>query len=263
MTYRKGAIYQNATIGGAHPGFTDNMLQLPAIESDVFNGLQAGGIDVLDVRCPAPGLSNIAYAKIKPQGGGDAKQALAIMLTCSKQGLPKIAMVFDADVDIWDDERIAAVDGVPLHARPRHDHHSSVQHHVDRSEGRATSTSRSTAPRSAWTARSPWSATGRREPTTGHRPATSGPPADVKPMAEAALAKDMEAFIQAQPRSWKEILQHYHGQPYRPIYRAFSSLRHRLGRSPDAPWYRYTFSDQDFVSHSPRVKLANFDPRHR
>src|SRR5271154_6465671 len=79
-----------------------------------FTGMYGGGmkhnprvaIHVLDVRCPAPGLSNIAYARIKPQGGGDAKQALAIMLTCSKQGLPKIAMVFDADVDIWDDERI-------------------------------------------------------------------------------------------------------------------------------------------------------------
>jgi len=29
------------------------------------------------------------------------------MLTCSKQGLSKIAMVFDDDVDIWDDNRIA------------------------------------------------------------------------------------------------------------------------------------------------------------
>jgi 2,5-furandicarboxylate decarboxylase 1 len=107
MTYRKGGIYQQATIGGAHPGYTDNMIQLPAIESDIFAALQSGGIKVLDVRCPAAGLSNIAYARIQPQGGGDAKQALAIMLTCSKQALPKIAMVFDADVDIWDDNRIA------------------------------------------------------------------------------------------------------------------------------------------------------------
>ena len=28
------------------------------------------------------------------------------MLTCSKQGLPKVAMVFDADVDIWDDQAV-------------------------------------------------------------------------------------------------------------------------------------------------------------
>jgi hypothetical protein len=35
--------------------------------------------------------------------GAPSKQALGVMLTCSKQGLPKIAMVFDEDVDIWDD----------------------------------------------------------------------------------------------------------------------------------------------------------------
>src|SRR5262245_4636372 len=29
----------------------------------------------------------------------------------------------------------------------------------------------------------------------------------------------------------EEILQKYHGQPYRTIYRAFSSLRHKLGRA--------------------------------
>jgi 2,5-furandicarboxylate decarboxylase 1 len=58
------------------------------------------------VRCPAGGLSNIAYAKINPLGAGDAKQSLGIMLTCSKQGLPKIAMVFNEDVDIWNDQAI-------------------------------------------------------------------------------------------------------------------------------------------------------------
>ena len=61
-----------------------------------------------EVRCPLGGLSNIAYAKIHPLGAGDSKQALGIMLTCSKQGLPKIAMVFDTDVDIWDDQAVLA-----------------------------------------------------------------------------------------------------------------------------------------------------------
>jgi hypothetical protein len=37
------------------------------------------------------------------------------------------------------------------------------------------------------------------------------------------------------------------GQPYRPVYRAFSNLRHQLGRCDDEPWYRYTFSDTDFA----------------
>ena len=38
MTYRKGGIFQHCTIGGLHPWYTDNMLQLPAIEADLFNG---------------------------------------------------------------------------------------------------------------------------------------------------------------------------------------------------------------------------------
>jgi 2,5-furandicarboxylate decarboxylase 1 len=82
------------------------MIQLPAVEADLFNGLKMAGIDVVEVRCDAAGLSNIAYASIRTTGRGDAKQALAVMLTCSKQGLPKIAMVFDDDVDIWDDNRV-------------------------------------------------------------------------------------------------------------------------------------------------------------
>src|SRR5271169_6980893 len=73
------------------------------------------------------------------------------------------------------------------------------------------------------------------------------PAAGVKPMTEDALAADMTAFIQQAPRSWKEILQKYHGQPYPTIYRAFSRLRHKLGRAGDDPWFRYTFSDHDFA----------------
>lgn len=68
MTYRKGGIFQHCTIGGLHPWYTDHMLQLPAIEADLFNGLKQGGIDVREVRCPLGGLSNIAYAKINPLG---------------------------------------------------------------------------------------------------------------------------------------------------------------------------------------------------
>jgi 2,5-furandicarboxylate decarboxylase 1 len=64
------------------------------------------GIDVKEVRAPLGGLSNIAYAKINTRGAGDSKQALGVMLTCSKQGLPKVAMVFDEDVDIWDDTAV-------------------------------------------------------------------------------------------------------------------------------------------------------------
>lgn len=69
-------------------------------------------------------------------------------------------------------------------------------------------------------------------------PCDLGPiPQGVVPIDKDALTKDMETFIRAAPRSWKEILEHYHGQPYQPIYHAFSALRPRLGRRSDAPWY--------------------------
>jgi 3-polyprenyl-4-hydroxybenzoate decarboxylase len=74
-------------------------VQLPTIESGLFNALQQGGITVLDVRSPNP--SNIVYAKIKPRGSDHIKQALANMLNGSKHGPLKVAMVFDNDVDIW------------------------------------------------------------------------------------------------------------------------------------------------------------------
>jgi 4-hydroxy-3-polyprenylbenzoate decarboxylase len=264
MTYRKGGIYQHATIGGAHPGYTDNMVQLPAVESDLFGALQAGGIHVLDVRCPAAGLSNIAYARIRPQGGGDAKQALAIMLTSSKQGLPKIAMVFDADVDIWDDNRIAQ--SMAFRYMPDRDTIIIPQCNT-----------MSTDPKIAEPDK-PFSASkiglDCTIPLVGGFDSHSfdwsaacdlgEPPSGVQPMTEDSLAADMTSFIKAAPRSWREILQKYHGQPYATIYRAFGRLRHKLGRSGDSPWYRYTFSDRDFAFEAEKsTPLSNFDPRHR
>jgi 4-hydroxy-3-polyprenylbenzoate decarboxylase len=90
------------------------------------------------------------------------------------------------------------------------------------------------------------------------------PPPNVKAMTEAEILSDMETLIKASPRSWKEILQTYHGQPYPIIYRAFGTLRHRLGRLNDAPWYRYTFSGHDFAPDPVSAdKVSNFDARHR
>ncbi|HEY4262551.1 MAG TPA: hypothetical protein VGM98_20480, partial [Schlesneria sp.] len=89
------------------------------------------------------------------------------------------------------------------------------------------------------------------------------PPANVTIMNEAELTGSMSDLIKAQPRSWKEILQQFHGQPYKTIYRAFSNLRPHLGRCNDAPWYRYTFSDGDFADDPQPAKGSNFDPRHR
>jgi len=264
MTYRKGAIYQTATIGGAHPGFTDNMLQLPAIESDLYAGLSAGGIHVVDVRCPAPGLSNIAYASIKPQGGGDAKQALAIMLTCSKQGLPKIAMVFDADVDIWNDERIAQC--MAFRYMPDRDTIIIPQCNTMSTDPKITDPDKPfVCSKIGLDCTIPLVGDVQRSHFDWSSPCDLGPvPKDVEPLDVATLTKDMEAFIRAAPRSWKDILQHYHGQPYRPLYQAFSALRDRLGRHSDEPWFRYAFLDSGLADATPQeVALSNHDPRHQ
>jgi 2,5-furandicarboxylate decarboxylase 1 len=57
-------------------------------------------------------------------------------------------------------------------------------------------------------------------------------------------------------------LRHFVGQPYR-VYGAFSNLRRQLGRCDDEPWYRYTFSDTDFVVTAGEAAPSIFDPRHR
>ena len=55
------------------------------------------------------------------------------------------------------------------------------------------------------------------------------PPAAVSPMTEDEIAKEMESLIRSAPRSWKELLQHFRGQNYRDVYRAFGRLRPKLG----------------------------------
>jgi phenylpyruvate tautomerase PptA (4-oxalocrotonate tautomerase family) len=48
--------------------------------------------------------------------------------------------------------------------------------------------------------------------------------------------------------TWYEILQHFTGQPYPPVYRAFGKLRPKLGRRVDlVPAFPYTFADTEFV----------------
>ncbi len=264
MTYRKNAIYQHATIGGNHPGFTDNMIQLPAVESDLFNALGQGGIDVVDVRCPAGGLSNIAYASIRPRGGGDAKQALAIMLTSSKQGLPKIAMVFNDDVDIWDDNRIAQC--MAFRYMPDKDTFIIPQCNTMSTDPKIADPDHPFyASKIGMDCTIPLVGNWDPDSFTWSSAVDLGePPANVTPMTEEQITGDMTAFIKQAPRSWRDILVKYHGQPYNLIYRAFGNLRHQLGRAGNKPWYGYTFADHDFAFEpEPPVKTSTYDSRHR
>jgi 2,5-furandicarboxylate decarboxylase 1 len=263
MTFRKGGIFQYATIGGGHPWFTDNMLQLPALEADLFGALKDSALNVLEVRAPASGLSNIAYAKIRKQGPGDGKQALAVMLGASKMALPKCAYVFDADVDIWDDNEIGW--SMAFRFDPIRDtiiipgmNTMTVDPTIPSTDPPGTISKIGfdcTIPAGpAYT------------PSEFERSAPfilGEPPADITPMSQDEIAAGMESFIQQQPRSWKEILTTFHGQTYSDIYRAFGSLRHRLGRVVEPPYYPYTFSnDGDFVGEMQVAPPAKADIRH-
>ena len=83
------------------------------------------------------------------------------------------------------------------------------------------------------------------------------PPSGVTPMTEDEIAKDMEGFITAQPRSWKELITRYLAQPYPLVYRGFGRLRHKLGRANDGLWFPSTFAGHDFSSEKSTIlKLA-------
>lgn len=260
MTYRKGGIYQFATIGCSHPWYTDNMIQLPAIEADLFNCLQRAGINVLEVRSPAAGLSNMAYAKIKTGGAGDAKQALGIMLTGSKQGLPKVAWVFDEDVDIWDDNQIQWA--MAFRYMPSRDTMIIPECNTMTVDPKiSTNDAPGTASKIGFDCTIPLGPGYNRSDFDRSAAVDLGEPPQVKAMTEEELTGKMTDFIKAAPRSWKEILIEFHGQPYPIIYRAFGNLRHLLGRVNDEPWFRYTFSTSNFVDEA-NSSTSNYDPRH-
>jgi hypothetical protein len=85
----------------------------------------------------------------------------------------------------------------------------------------------------------------------------------VKPMTEDEIAKEMESLTRIAPRSWKDLLQQFHGQHYRDVYCAFGQLRPRLGRIVKPPYFPYAFSNSgDFIGEiSPAAPSRSADPR--
>ncbi|WP_295578606.1 UbiD family decarboxylase [uncultured Lamprocystis sp.] len=249
ITYRKGGIYQHATIGGLHPGRTDMAVWNSTIEADIYSALKNAGIRVLDVNLPGNGSTNIAYARIRTVGGGDAKQALAIMLSCSRQWLPKIAYVFDEDVDIFDPDRVMWAFAWRLD--PAKDIMILPEQNVLPLEPMCNTNQPPvnlakvgfdcTIPRVGGFDRLSFAACHVTDPFALPQ---GGPTA----LTEEDVTRNMEAFIRGAPRSWFDILSHFSGQPYPIVYRAFGSLRHRLGRmSDERPAYPYIFADSCFV----------------
>ena len=261
ITYKKGGIYQHATIGGRDPEHTDCGIGVVATPMLMTIGLKNAGIDVLDVRAQGP-IGEICYAKIHAQSGGDPKQALHVMLTCSGETLPKVAMVFDEDVDIWNDAQIhqamafrfsperdtVIVKGVPAFA-------------VDPTAG--TDDPPYMISKLGMDCMIPWGEQWHRGNFTFAVHADLGEP-DPKAtqMTEDEIAADMEAFIQQEPRTWKDIITRYLAQPYPLVYRAFGRLRPRLGRTNSYPWFPYTFSGHDFNAVPEPAPTNNYDPKH-
>lgn len=106
VAHRRDAVFLSATHGGLHPGWTDLHVIFPIIELDIHQALRQAGVDVRAVRLH-PGSSGMwATASIKPMAKGDSKNALALMLSASRQAFPKYAVVVDEDIDIHDDERV-------------------------------------------------------------------------------------------------------------------------------------------------------------
>lgn len=262
ITYRKGGIYQHATIGGSDAFHTDMAPGLAIVAAELTRGLREAGLDLLDVRCDGP-MGEIAYAKIRAHTGGDSKQALYVMLTCSRQTLPKIAMVFDEDVDIWNDAQLrqaqvfrfdAARDAVIVTGQP--------------GIGIDPTTGRDRPPyvisKLGMDCMIPWGDGWVRE-SFAFALCTKDlgePDPKAKQMTEDEIAADMEVFINEQPRTWKEIIKRYLAQSYPPVYRAFGRLRPRLGRVNSHPWFPYTFSGDEFDAVPEPAPLHNYDPKH-
>jgi len=82
-------------------------------------------------------------------------------------------------------------------------------------------------------------------------------------MTEDAIAQEMESLIRSAPRSWKELLQHFQGQNYRDVYRAFGRLRPKLGRVVRPPYFPYAFSESgDFIGEMTKSPPTRVDPLH-
>ena len=263
ITHRKNGIFQYATIGCGHPWYTDNMLQLPAMEADLFGALKDSALDVLEVRADPAGLSNIAYAKIRKQGAGDAKQALAVMLGSSKMAIPKIAYVFDEDVDIWDDNQVKWA--MAFRFDPIRDtviipsmNTMTVDPMIAKNDPPATIS------KIGFDCTIPWGDQWVQSDFQRSAPfELGGPPAGVSPMTEDQIALEMESLIRSAPRSWKELLQHFSGQNYRNIYRAFGRLRPKLGRVVQPPFYPYAFSESgDFIGETTPAPPTSTDRLH-
>lgn len=107
ITSRKNPIYQSATHGGKHLARTDFFVLIPQIELSISQALKNTGVDVKQVRILEESAGMICYVSIQARSIGDSKNALYTILTGSRQNFPKYCVVFDSDIDVFDNESVA------------------------------------------------------------------------------------------------------------------------------------------------------------
>ncbi len=106
ITHRKDGVFQTATHGGQHMGWTDFNVLVPSISLTLWNALRAANIDVRALRLVQSTNGSWAIASIKQWAMGDSKNALYVLLSASNQNFPKVAVVVDEDIDVYDDEMV-------------------------------------------------------------------------------------------------------------------------------------------------------------
>lgn len=250
ITHRKNCVFQHATIGGMLPGYSDMQVMNIAMEAEIMKAMKNAGLDVLDIFMPPGSCMNILYARLKVKAAGDSKQALAIMLSSSRQWFPKIAYVFDDDIDIFDDNRVKwafawrfhpgkGIMTLPdLNVLPL-DPIAGVDHPpVNLTKIGFDCTVPLIGVYDEFSF----------EPCKIMEP-LGEPKVDLRIMTEEELTEKMSDYIRQSPRTWRDIVTYFHGQPNPLIYKAFGNIRNKLGRMADRrPDYPYTFADTWFVN---------------
>ena len=227
ITYRNNATYQHASIAGARPGQTDMYIWSPACEGELFQMLQRAGIQVHEVYMPPASGPAVAYASITPVSGGDSKQTVAAILSASRQQLPKIAYVFDEDIDLYDDEQVKWAQA--WRYNPGLDTVLIPGQNMNILDPSLTmSKPPISVTKVGFDCTIPLGVN-----AETYARAVIQPPLDitagVQLLTEDQIAAEMREIIKRAPASWLDLLKHFSGQPYPLVYRAFGQLRPTLG----------------------------------
>jgi 4-hydroxy-3-polyprenylbenzoate decarboxylase len=171
------------------------------------------------------------------------------MLTGSRQGFPKIAYVFDEDIDIYDDEQVKWAQAWRYNPGT-----GTLLIPGQNINGLDPSITMKQLPLSITKIGFDCTMPLGQDDAKFARAVITPPieqPADVEPLTEDEIEDQLRELIQQSPKSWRQILTYFAGQAYPDVYRAFGRLRPHLGRLADqGPDYPYTFAETEFVNGS-------------